>query len=808
MLQSYLKIALRTLWKHRTHTLINVVGLAVASAACLLLFLTASFHLSFDRFHTKAGRIFQPYFLATDRDGSEKQNGSMPHPLLPALKAEFPEVEGVTRIRWSSGGVRYGDKTFSKMVRSCDPDFLTMFTFPMVKGEAKTALNDLGNVVISQNMAKDVFGKEDPMGKTLLLNQSGSWKNFVVTGILSDFPDNSTEQYDAFIRTENAAEYQTYKADWSHSDSGMYIMLAQSADRQAFEKKLEAFMQKYMGPSMKERQTNGYAKNSRGQQISLLLEPLTDVHFNTDLGGGGQGISKTYVYALLLIGLFILAIACINFINLTIAQSVTRSREVGVRKSLGAGQGQLMGQVWGETGLLCLVSLVLGLVLAYGLMPEFNKLLRTHLSLASFLTPTALLAIGGGLLVVTLVVGGYPSWVVARFNAVEVLKGKLQLNRPGLLRNALIVTQFTIACLLTACTLVMVQQLGYLHKKPLGLNQDQVISIPIGSDLDSQTALRQLRNQLAGKPGVVSVSGTGVNIGNGLDGNNSRYMYGFMYNKRELLCDWLRVDFDYLKTMQIKLLAGRDFNPAFSTDSSMAVLVSQRFAKQMGDANPIGKFIQPDSAKGKFQVVGVVADFNLYSLHRKAEPLVLHLDKNMALGYLLVRVAPQNLTEAMETVKAAWKTIAPKQEFNGSFVSENTERWYRKEQRLSTIFTTAAGIAILLSCMGLFAVALISIEQRTKEIGVRKVLGASVGSLVALLSKDFLRLVGVAIVLATPLAWWAMRNWLGDFAYKISMPWWVFALTGGLAVVIAFVTIAFQSVRAALMNPVKSLRSE
>ena len=807
MLQSYLKIALRTLWKHKTHTSINVVGLAVASAACLLLFLTASFHLSYDRFHTKADRIFQPYFLSTDRDGSEKQNGSMPHPMLTALKAEFPDIEGITRIRQSNSGVRYGDKTFGKMVRTCDPDFLTMFTFPMVKGNAKTALNDLGNVVISQNMAKDVFGKTDPMGKALLLNQNGTWKNFVVTGVITDFPDNSTEQYDAFIRTETIADYQTYKADWNHSDSGMYIELAQNVDRQSFEKKLEAFVQKYMGASMKERQANGYAKNSRGQQISLLLEPLTDVHFDTDMVNG-QGISKMYVYALLIIGVFILAIACINFINLTIAQSVTRSREVGVRKSLGAGQGQLMGQVWGETGLLCLVSLGLGLGLAYGLMPEFNRLLRTHLSLASFLTPTTLLAIGGGFLVVTLAVGGYPSWVVARFNAVEVLKGKLQLNRPGLLRNALIVTQFTIACLLTACTLVMVQQLSYLRQKPIGLNQDQVISVPIGTNLDGQTALRQLRNQLANKPDVVAVSGTGVNIGNGLDGSSSRMMYGFMYNKRELLCDWLRVDFDYLKTMQIKLVQGRDVNPAFSTDSSAAILVSQSFANRMGDKDPIGKFIQPDSARGKFQVVGVVNDFNLYSLHRKAEPLVMHLDKKWGLSYLLVRVTPQNLSRAMETVKAAWKTIAPKQEFQGSFVSENTERWYRKEQRLSTIFTTAAGIAILLSCMGLFAVALISIEQRTKEIGVRKVLGASVGSLVALLSKDFLRLVLVAIVLATPLASWAMRNWLGDFAYKITMPWWVFALTGGLAVIIAFATIAFQSVRAALMNPVKSLRSE
>lgn len=807
MLRSYLKIAFRTIWKHKTHSLINVVGLAVAFATCLLLFLTASYQLSFDRFHAKADRIYQLFYSSTNPDGVEEKNGSMPYPLTPALRAEFPEITGVTRVRGGGGGIRYNGQAFARSIKTVDADYLTLFSFPMVKGNAKTALADLNNVVVSQEMANAVFGKTDPIGKSLLLNQDGTWRNFIVTGVISDFPNNSTEQYDALIRTENGPNYTENKDAWDSSDHSVYVELAENADPQAVEKRFEAFLKKYMGGNIAEREKQGFAKNARGQQISLLLLPLTDVHFTTDLVNG-NGISKTYVYALLVIGLFIVVIACINFINLTIAQAVTRAREVGVRKSLGAGQGQLFAQIWGETGLLCLVALGLGLGLAYGLLPQFNKLFRTNLSTQDFLSTEVVLSVLLGFVLVTLVAGGYPAWVVTRFNVVQVLKGKLRLQKPGALRNTLIVTQFTIASLLIGCTLVMVQQLKYLREQPIGLNQDQVISIPVRPDSDGNTVLRQMRNQLANQPNVVAVTGTGVNIGSGLDGSSSRMMYGFEYNKRPVLCDWLRVDFDYLKALDIKLLQGRDFSPQFGTDTSAAVLVSASFAKMMGDKNPVGKFIQPDTAKGKFQVVGVVSDFNLYSLHEKAEPIVLHIQPGKALRYVFVRVRPDNLTAAMETVKTAWLAVNPKAEFNGSFVSENTERWYRREERISSLFSTAAGIAILLSCMGLFAVALISIEQRTKEIGVRKVLGASVAGIVTLLSKDFLKLVLMAIVLATPLAWWFMSRWLADFAYKIDMPWWVFGLTGLVAVLIAFVTIAFQSVKAALMNPVKSLKTE
>ncbi|CCG98104.1 protein of unknown function DUF214 [Fibrella aestuarina BUZ 2] len=808
MFRNYLTIALRTLWKHRVHTLINGLGLAVAFGSALLLGLTSAFELSFDRFHADHERMFKLYFSSTDREGKLNHSASMPYPLIPALRAEFPEIEAATTWMTGSGGVRYGDKALNKMVRFCDPDFLKLFSFALKKGDAKTALADKSNIVISENMAKSVFGAANPIGKSMQVNLNGTFTNVVVTGVIADFPDNSSVDYDALMRIENAGAYAQERTNWNHGDHEVYVKLAASATQAGVEKRLEAFLQKYMAKNIKERNEQGYAKNERGQQQSLLLLPMRDVHFDTETVGG-QGVNKTYIYTLLLIAAFMVFIAGINFVNLTVAQAFTRAREVGVRKSLGAGRGQLFAQIWGETALLCGVAVLLGIGLAYVARPQFNTLFRANLTTADLSQPRTWLGVGVAFLLIMLLAGGYPSWIIARFNAVSVLKGKLQTGRPGLLRNGLIVVQFVIASLLIVCTLVMNQQLTYLREMPMGYTTEQVISIPVGSDLDGTTSLRLLRDRLASQPNVLAVSGTGVNIGNGLDGSSSRHMYGFLYGKREVGCDWVRVDTDYLKALGIKLLQGRDFDPAYGSDSSQSVLISQSMAKQMGEKNPVGKFILPDSSKGKFQVVGVVADFNLYSLHQKAQPIVLHMDPRSApVRYLLVRVRPTNLPGSMETVKAVWKAIAPKQEFLGSFLDENTDRWYRREARLSHLFTTAASIAIFLSCMGLFAIAVLRIEQRTKEIGVRKVLGASVFSIVSLLNQDFLKLVLLAVALASPLAWWAMSSWLADFAYRTPISWWVFALAGLLAVGIAFLTVSFQSIKAALMNPVKSLRTE
>jgi putative ABC transport system permease protein len=812
MLRNYLKIAFRNLWKNKTYTAINIIGLSVAFGSSILLYLTSAYELSFDNFHKDSDRIFRLYFSSINKDGSPKTGTSMAYPLTPALKAEFPEVEAVTRINWGAGIVKYKDKKFDKMVRSADADFLKMFSFPLLKGNVNTSLAALDNIVISENMAKDVFGKDEPMGKQLILDIEGKPSPFVVTGVIADFPENSSIEYDAYIRTETHPTYERRKDDWGSQNHEVFIKLSPNVSQATFEKRLEPFLQKYQKTDFEEAKKQGYQKNERGQYNSLLLTPLLDVHFDNNTGGG---TSKTYIYTLLTIAGLILLIASINFINLTVAQSLTRAKEVGVRKSLGANKEQLFLQNWGEAFLVCLLALIIGLGLAYFSLPQFNKMFRSHLSIANFLIISNLLITVIVFLLVTFIAGGYPAMVASRFNIVEVLKGKLTMKKPGFLRNSLITTQFTITCLLISCTLVIMQQLNYLQTKPLGYNKEQVISVPINGAMRGTIAVQKMRNELSKYPSVVSVTGSRVNIGNGLDGSSSRSTSGFDYypnsNKlsetKPILTDWLFVEYDFLKTMDIKPLHGRDFSPLYGIDSS-AIVVTESFVKQMGEKDAIDKFVMPDSSEGRLKIIGVIPDFNLYSLRQKNQAITLQLNKGTRISYVFVRVNPQNMVASMDLVKKTWKEIAPETEFQGSFLDENVNRWYKKEERLSQIFTTAAGIAIMLSCMGLFAIALIVIEQRTKEIGVRKVLGASIPNIVTLISKDFLKLVLVAFVIATPIGYYLMSKWLEDFAYKTDLHWWIFALAGLFSMLIALLTVSYQSIRAALMNPVKSLKTE
>lgn len=811
MFRNYLKVAVRTLWKHKSSTGINVLGLSVAFGSATLLFLAAAFELSYDRFHADHDRIYRSYFVSQNPRGVER-SASMPYPLTPALKQAFPEIEGVTRYQQGTGAVQYGDKQLEKEIDGVDADLLTMFSFPMLQGDPRTALNSLSSIVITENMARDVFGRENPMGKPLRINGFGGPKDFTVTGVLADFPDNSTLQFDAFVRIENQPNYLVNRDRWDNTTHEVYVKLKAlrsggPVSQATFEQRLRSFTQTYCQTYIRDLKRQGAKPDERGEVFSIRLQPLLDVHFETGMIQG-MGISRMYVYTLGLIGLFILVIAAINFINLTLARSFTRAREVGVRKSLGAQAGQLFAQLWGETLLTCGLGLVVGLGLAVALRSTFNAVFNAYVSTNSLGQPATWGLVLLGFLLVTLVSGGYPAWLMTRFQTVQVLKGTVKAGRPGVLRNALIVTQFAIACLLIISTFVVLRQIDFLRKKPLGFNREQVISIPVGNEVTGTDALRLLRNRLASNPNVVAVTGTGVNIGRGLDGSSSRGMVGFTHKGREVVSDWLRVDYDYLKTLDIGLLSGRDFSRQYPTDSATSVVVSQAFVKQLGEKQPIGAFFQTDSAGTKYQIIGVVPDFHLYALRSEVKPIAMHLHQDDELRYVFVRVRPQSLLSMMEELKREWRQIAPKSEFQASFMDENTDRWYKREERLSQMFSLAAGIAIVLSCMGLFAVALMSIQQRTKEIGIRKVLGASVTSIIALLSKDFLRLVLLALVIASPIAWWAMNQWLREFAYQITIEWWMFAGTGLLTVGIALLTVSFQSIKAALTNPVKSLRSE
>ncbi|MEZ0540758.1 ABC transporter permease [Fibrella arboris] len=808
MLANYLKIAFRTLWRSRGYAAINVIGLGVAFCITVFLLLTAYLHLTYDSFHKDGDRIFQTYLFANDPEHPTR-NGAMPLPLTTALKADFPDVQAARIVAGRKSLVEVNGKYVDKLINFTDPDFLSIFSFPLLAGNRETALRELSNVVISENMATDLFGTADAVGKRLKIGSIGSQKEYVVVGVLNDVPDNSSVRFDALVRIENSPMYQQGKDNWTDNSHSIFIKLPAPVDQAAFENRLKPFTQKYFQNQIDGLKKKRAQPDARGDVFALRLQQLANVHFNREMSDS-RGTPIAIIYVLLGMAFFILAIASINFINLSIARSFTRAREVGVRKSLGALRSSLFVQIWSESGLICVIGFLFGASLMYLLMPAFNAQFGARLKVDYLLQPGFIGLVLFVVLLVTLVAGGYPAWQMTKFNTIEVLKGNVSAKRPGVLRNALIVTQFALSCLLVCCTVIAFQQVGYLRQGPLGFAKEQVISIPVGTQVNGRQVLQRLRNKLANDPTVLAITGTDVNLGKGKDRVSSRSTVGYTFKGRDITSDLLLVDFDYLKTLKINPLAGRDFDRAYASDSVNRVIITQSMAKMMGVANPVGTLLgdDGDTTGTKAQVIGVVPDFRLYSLSDKANPITLHLSNSETIRYVFIRVAPQSLAGSMEKLKKVWAEVAPQAEFIGSFLDENVDEWYENEAQLSQVLSLASGVAILLSCIGLFAIALLMIEQRTKEIGIRKVMGASIPGIVLLLSRDFVKLVLIALGIAVPLAWFGMQTWLANYAHRIAISPWVFVIVGLSAIAIALATVSFQSIKAALMNPVKSLRSE
>lgn len=806
MLKNYFRIAFRNLWKSKGYTVVNVMGLSIAFCICIFIFLVVYRHTSYDSFHQERDRIFQAYLFSNNPEKAERGSG-MPLPLIPALKSEYPEVVAAARIKSGKNLVEYKGKYFDKLITMTDPDFLQVFSFPVIKGNRATALNELSSIVISSSMAKTIFGEEEPVGKQLQLGSDANKKTYQVTGVLEDCPGNSSIRYDALIRIENSSNYQVDKDNWDAYMLTAFVKLAPGVTASSLETRLKPFAVKYFPDELEGLKKKGAKPDERGDLFALRLLSLSKVHFDTEISDG-KGVPVALIFALLGIAVFILLIACINFINLSIARSFTRAKEVGIRKSLGALKSQLFVQIWGESTIICFIGFIVGAMLSSLLLPSFNALFRAKLNPADVFQPGVFAMIFGIFIFATLIAGGYPAWKMSKFNPVQVLKGKITMKRPGVLRNSLIIGQFAMSGLLICCTVIAIQQVNYLRKRPVGFNKEAVISIPAGRNVNGRMALERMRNRLAGDPDILSITGTGVNLGQGKDGISSRTELGFTYKDREISSDWLLVDYDYLKTLDIKLLGGREFSPAYPADSVRRVIITESMARMLGEKDPVGKIFQPDKDAPGFEIIGLIPDFHLYSLADQIKPITMHISHSEPIGYIFVRVAPHQLLGAMDKIQRVWKEVAPQSEFIGSFLDENVDAWYHEELSFSQIFSIASGIAILLSCMGLFAVALMIIEQRTKEIGVRKLLGASISNILILISRDFVKMVLIALMIAIPIAWFGMQKWLDKYPYRIEISWTVFLIVGVVTMLIALLTVSFQSIRAALMNPVKSLRSE
>lgn len=807
MIKNYLKIAWRNLWKGRVFNLMNVAGLAVAVACCTLIFLTVYYEFSYDNFHDKLDRIYQVYNVANRPKGAEK-NSAMPIPMASAFKAEYPAVKYVTRSGNNGGVVTYGNQKVDGDIHFVDPDFLKMFSFPLVQGNRNAALSELNSAVITEKAAKKIFGSKPALNQTIIINSNNEEKPFLVTGVAKDYPSNSSITFDILVRFEHFPQYKVEKNNW---DSRSHMVLAEfneGYNPQNFSKQIKSFVNKYYAGDIKNLKRDGAKPDANGDIFTLALAPFASNHFNNDIGGvEGDAISKTYPLSLVVIGCFILLIACINFINLSVARGFTRAREVGVRKTLGAGKWQLLTQFWVETIMVCFASTVVGLLLCTLLINQFKAMFKSKISLAILLEPAHLVGIVVMFLAVTAIAGFYPALMMVRYKTVAVLKGKISGGKPGKLRNTLLVIQFTLSTLLIICTIITWQQISYLSNKPLGYNKTEVLSIPVGQNAKGSDALQLMRNELRNNSNVESVSGAYMNMGKGNDGSSMRSVLGFIYHDREVRTHLQRIDYDYIKTLDIKLLDGREFDSKFGNDST-GLVINESMARELGGKNLIGSTLPIMGGESPAHIIGIVKNFNFQSLHDDIEPLTMTMLKDFEINYIFVKVKPGNLVGAFDNVKNSWHRLYPNAEFKASWLNENTERQYLSERRLSGIFVSGAVLAIIISCIGLLAISIMMVVQRNKEIGIRKVLGANVLGIVMMLSQDFMKLVLVAAILSFPVAWWVMSHWLQSFAYRVDIHWWVFALSTALALILAFVTISFQSIKAAIANPVKSLRSE
>jgi len=807
MIKNYFTIALRNLWRSKGFSFINILGLAIGIATCLLIVLYVLHELSYDRYNEKADQIVRVTFKGK-LNGESLTVALAAAPVAKTLKNDFPEVLEATRLRHNNSPfISYEDKTFKeKSLAYVDSNFFQVFSIPFLKGDPKTALIAPKSLVLTLATARKYFGHEDPIGKVLLV---GSQKEaYQVTGLIDKVPSNSHFHMDLFGSLSTLEEAK--QNFWFGINFNTYLVLPKGYDYHQLEAKLPQVVNNYMGPDVQRFMGVSLEEmRKKGDEVGLFLQPLTDIHLRSDyafeLEPGGD---IRYVYIFAAIAVFVLLIACINFMNLSTAGAAKRAKEVGIRKVLGSVQSQLVRQFLLESILMTLLALLLGIGLMKLSLPLFNRLTGKELDFAWWTNPAVLLGLLLFGLLVGIISGSYPAFFLSSFRPIAVLKGKLTVGRESLgLRSALVVFQFFISIALMVCTVTVYQQLQYMQSKKLGYDTSQVLVIHDSYALGSNEEV--LKKQLQAHPQVVNASISGyVPVGDSYNNNN---LFQPEDNPdRNVAMRQYGVDHDYVPTLGMEMALGRNFSQDFPTDSSAAI-INEAAVQLLGwGKDPLNKrlitLVDEKGTKRAFNVIGVVKDFHFESLHQKIGPLVMFLGNNS--GSLLVKTNTRDIAGFLSALKTKWNGFSPKGPFAYSFLDERRDAVYQAEKTIGQTLSVFAGLTIFIACLGLFGLATFTAQQRIKEIGIRKVLGAGVTNLVLLLSGDFLKLVGIAFVIATPVAWWAMSQWLEDFAYRISIGWWVFAIAGLAALLIALFTVSYQAIKAALTNPVKNLRTE
>lgn len=807
MIYNYLKIAFRSLLKYRFIFFTNLFGLTVGFTCCLLIFVYILHELSFDQQHPQANRTYRVTRLFRNAEtGATNLNlGSTAPPFATYLANDFKQIENITRVLPAgSFTMRYEDKLFTERnVYFADEHFPDFFTVDMLSGNAKSGLKEPFTVMLSEETARRYFGSGDPMNKMVRFDNQQTFK---VSGVYRSFPSNvhlHPNMLVSFNTLRDSAIYgeRNLRTNWGNNSFYTYLRLPANYDPAKLEAQFPAFLDRHMG------EEGATVKPSRWTQLSL--QKLTDIHLHSHLDSEIEengDIRRVYIFSA--IGLFILLIACINYMNLATARSVLRAREIGIRKVVGAERRELIFQFLSESILITWIAMILAFVLTWQLIPFLNKLSGQSLSISSLLRWEVLLPVVAAPFIVGMIAGIYPALFMSSFRPVKVLKGFLKSGGANIsFRKVLVTTQFAVSIMLIIATAVVYRQLKYMQEKSLGFDREHIVTMTYDNSLIGR--FDGFRTELLANSNIKNVTRSSrIPTGRLLDSQGASLERGDSLAPVSADIKNVEADQDFISTYGVKMVAGRSFSRDYGLDTS-SYIVNEAAVKAMGLASndaAIGKNFSYGGQKGK--IIGVINDFHFESLHQRIIPLVLLVPRDGRFNRMSVKVSGANMPAALAHIESTWKKFLPETPFTYTFLDERFEDLYRAEQRQGTLFTLFSCIAIVIACLGLFGLSAFAINQRIKEIGIRKVIGASVSSIVTLLSKDFLKLVAVASVIAFPIAWYAMNNWLEDFAYRSTIPWWLFAGAGVIAVIIALATISFQAIKAARANPVKSLRSE
>jgi putative ABC transport system permease protein len=808
MFINYLKIAYRNLLKKKVYSFINIFGLGVGMACCVLIFMFVQEELSYDNYHEKGDRIFRVIHGSIPEEGVTEGEGTNDFwvwgnaPVGPALKQDFPEIENVVQFSGRADILLSIDDNTQQEegILFMDSTAFEVFSWELLQGDQKTALAAPYSIVLTESTAKKYFGNENALGQSIKGSDVAGRANagdYTVTGILADIPSNSHFKFNLLIslNTFRQTRPQIFD-DWGYVDTYTYLLVNEQFDQAAFQAKIPGFIKRGNTDS----EEYGY---------TIALEPLKDVYLRSDAQRQpGQTGSLSNIYVFSIIGIFILVIAIINFMNLSTARSMERAKEVGIRKSIGADRRSLVFQFLGESLIIVLLAALVGFALITVSIPFMNELTAKEFELDSLINWQTMPVVLGTIVIIGILAGSYPALVLSSFRPVSILKGINKSNARGVnLRKTLVVFQFSLSIALIAGTMIVYSQMGLLLDKDMGFDKEQMVVLDYNYDGDVTNVSASIKNEMEAIPGVRSVA-----FSRSVPGSHFPNAYttleksdGEMFGQAQPV---FQVGLDFIDHYGLELAAGRAYSRDFPSDSTAALVINEAAARQYGYTNPediIGKKFDQWGRAG--EVIGVVKDFNYISLHAAIEPLTLPFEA-YASRYVSVKLTGADIPETLAGLEGVWTQLVPHRPFIYSFLDEDFNQQYQSDFRFRKIFTTFSILAILIACLGLLGLATYTAEQRTKEIGIRKVMGANVGNIVGLLSKDFVKLILIAILLATPLSWYGMNLWLEGFAYQATIQWWVFLIAGVTSISVALLTISFQSVKAALMNPVKSLKSE